>query len=49
MQKVSQHGLVKEVYRTAWRGEDQVERKRIVEIVKRAAQELENLGSARQA
>src|SRR5262249_8613275 len=41
--------LVKEVYRTAWRAEDQAERKRIVEILKRAAQELENLGSSRQA
>jgi len=41
--------LVKEVYRRAWRAEDQAERKRVVDVLKRATQELENLSSARQA
>ena len=39
----------REAYRTAWRAEDQSERKRIIEILKRATEELENLGTARQA
>lgn len=38
--------LVKEVYRTAWRAEDQTARKRVVDVLKRATQELENLSSA---
>jgi len=41
--------FVKEAYRTAWRAEDQSERKRIIEILKRATEELENVGTARQA
>jgi DNA-binding PadR family transcriptional regulator len=41
--------LVKEVYRRAWRAEDQAERKRILDVLKRATQELENLSSAREA
>ena len=41
--------LVKEVYRRAWRAEDQAERKRIIDVLKRATQELENLSSAREA
>lgn len=41
--------LVKEVYRSAWRAEDQTKRKRVVEVLKRATRELENLGSVRQA
>jgi len=41
--------LVKEVYRRAWRAEDQAERRRVVDVLKRATQELENLSSARQA
>jgi DNA-binding PadR family transcriptional regulator len=40
--------LVKEVYRTAWRS-DQAQRKRVVDVLKRAAQELENLSSTREA
>ena len=41
--------LVREVYRTAWRAENQTERKRVVEVLKRAAQELEQLASSREA
>jgi DNA-binding PadR family transcriptional regulator len=41
--------LVKEVYRLAWRAEDQTQRKRVVEVLKRATQELENLSSNREA
>jgi DNA-binding PadR family transcriptional regulator len=41
--------LVKQIYRTAWRAEDQAARKRIVDILKRATQELENLSSVREA
>jgi DNA-binding PadR family transcriptional regulator len=40
--------LVKEVYRTAWRADDPAERKRVVEVLKRATQELENLSSPRE-
>ena len=41
--------LVKQLYRTAWRAEDQAGRKRVVDVLKRATQELENLDSAREA
>ena len=39
--------LVKQVYRAAWRAEDQAARKRVVDVLKRATEELENLSSAR--
>ncbi|HYV67968.1 MAG TPA: PadR family transcriptional regulator [Myxococcales bacterium] len=38
--------LVKEVYRTAWRAEDPAERRRVVEVLKRATEELENRSPA---
>lgn len=40
--------LVKEAYRAAWRAEDQSARKRVVEVLRHAMEELENLSSAHQ-
>src|SRR5215813_3008549 len=37
---------VKDAYRTAWRAEDPAERRRVVEVLKRATEELENRSPA---